>query len=77
MRNAELEKVISSLEKTESEFNESLVEVKAFSDRLYVNRKIQSLLLKDYSNIQDIYSAYSELSFLEDYLRNYKEIANS
>ena len=76
MRNAELEKVISSLEKTESEFNESLVEVKAFSDRLYVNRKIQSLLLKDYSNIQDIYSAYSELSFLEDYLRNYKEIAN-
>lgn len=76
MRDAELEKVISSLEKTESEFNESLVEVKAFSDRLYVNRKIQSLLLKDYSNIQDIYSAYSELSFLEDYLRNYKEIAN-
>lgn len=76
MRDAELEKVISSLEKTESEFNESLVEVKAFSDRLYVNRKLQSLLLKDYSNIQDIYSAYSELSFLEDYLRNYKEIAN-
>ena len=40
MRNAELEKVISSLEKTESEFNESLVEVKEFYECLYVNRKI-------------------------------------
>lgn len=76
MQAVEMEKVRSSLEKTESEFNESLTEAKSFSDRLYVNKKIQSILLQEYTDIQDIYSAYSELSFLEDYLRNYKEIAN-
>jgi len=76
MKRSEMEKVRTSLQKTESEFNDALMVAKSFSDRLYINKKMQSVLLKEYTNIQDVYSAYSELYFLEEYLKNCREIAN-
>lgn len=74
--NMEMEKVYSSLIVTESEFQESLMQAKSFSDRIYVNKRLQSLLLKKYENPREIFDAYAELSFLEDYLRNYQDISS-
>jgi two-component system sensor histidine kinase YesM len=76
MQKFEMDKVNSSLEKTTAEFNSALTEALEFSDRVYINKKVQNLLTPEYENIQDIYSAYSELNFLEDYLKIYRSIAN-
>lgn len=73
--NIEMEKVYSTLNITESEFNDSLMQAKSFSDRIYVNKRVQSLLLKKYENPREIFDAYAELSFLEDYLKNYQNIS--
>lgn len=74
--NMEMDKVYSSLVVTESEFQESLMQAKSFSDRIYVNKRLQSLLLKEYENPREIFDAYAELSFLEDYLKNYQNISS-
>lgn len=74
--NMEMDKVYSSLVVTESEFQESLMQAKSFSDRIYVNKSLQSLLLKEYENPREIFDAYAELSFLEDYLKNYQNISS-
>lgn len=74
--NIEMEKVYTTINITESEFNDSLMQAKSFSDRIYVNKRIQSLLLKKYENPREIFDAYAELSFLEDYLKNYQNISS-
>lgn len=74
--NWEIEKVHTSLTQTEQAFTNTLSEIRSFSDRLYVNKQIQNVLLKKYSNVQDIYSDYANLTFLEDYLHTYNIVAN-
>ena len=53
-----------------------LEKIVAFSDRLYVNKQIQSVLTKKYSDIREVYADYTNLTFLEDYLRTYDEVEN-
>ena len=73
---AEINKVKSSYSDTEENLTMILEKIVSFSDRLYVNKQIQSVLTKKYSDMRDVYADYMNLTFLEDYLRTYDEVAN-
>jgi len=76
LMNKELEIVQSSLELTENSCNKILTNIHNFSDRIYVNRQIQDVILHNYDNIKDIYEDYANLSFLDDYLRSLSEVSS-
>jgi two-component system, sensor histidine kinase YesM len=72
----ELDKMQKSLVQTEQNFDNVLFEIRNFSDRIYINKQLQNVILTDYNNIQDVYSDYSKLSFLDDYLHSNEMIEN-
>lgn len=76
LMDAEINKVKSSYTDTEENLTMILEKIVAFSDRLYVNKQIQSVLTKKYSDIREVYADYTNLTFLEDYLRTYDEVEN-
>lgn len=76
LMDAEINKVKSSYIDTEEKLTMILEKIVAFSDRLYVNKQIQSVLTKKYSDIREVYADYTNLTFLEDYLRTYDEVEN-
>ena len=76
LMDAEINKVKSSYIETEEKLTMILEKIVAFSDRLYVNKQIQSVLTKKYSDIREVYADYTNLTFLEDYLRTYDEVEN-
>jgi len=76
LMDAEINKVKSSYSDTEENLTMILEKIVSFSDRLYVNKQIQSVLTKKYSDMRDVYADYMNLTFLEDYLRTYDEVAN-
>ena len=76
LMDAEINKVKSSYTDTEEKLTMILEKIVAFSDRLYVNKQIQSVLTKKYSDIREVYADYTNLTFLEDYLRTYDEVEN-
>ncbi len=76
MDKSEINKIETSLKTTEQNFNQALNVLKNFSDHLYVNKTLQSVLTKKYNNIQEIYENYGSLTFLEDYLSSYTEVSS-
>lgn len=72
----ELEKVQKSIEYTKMSIESSLVQVTNLSDRIFINKQLQSVLTTEYNDVQEVYSAYTNLRFLEDYLRSYNEISS-
>ena len=60
---AEINKVKSSYTDTEEKLTMILEKIVAFSDRLYVNKQIQSVLTKKYSDIREVYADYTNLTF--------------
>ncbi len=76
MYNNELEKVQTSLVQTENTFTNTLNDIRTLSDRIYVNKQIQDVILKNYTDIQDVYSDYANLSFMDNYLHTYDVVAN-
>ncbi len=62
--------------RTESAFCDILTSVSEFSDRIYVNKPIQDIILRQFKSTNDIYTAYTTISFLDDFLRTYEYIAN-
>ena len=65
-----------NLEQTELVFDNTLRQIKKLSDRIYVNRQLQTVMLKEYKNIQDVYSDYAAMTFFENYLQTYNEVAS-
>jgi len=63
-------------QQTESLFSDILTSVTKLSDRIYVNKPVQDIILKQFKNTKDIYTAYTSISFLDDFLRVYESIAN-
>jgi two-component system, sensor histidine kinase YesM len=63
-------------QQTESLFTDILTSVTKLSDRIYVNKPIQDIILKQFKNTKDTYTAYSSISFLDDFLRVYEGISN-
>lgn len=76
LMNKELEIVQSSLELTEDSCNKILTNIHNFSDRIYVNKQLQNVILREYDNIKDIYEDYAGLSFMDDYLRGLNEVSS-
>lgn len=76
LKNWEIERVKNSLVQAESSINEMLSTVKIFSDRIYVNKLLQDVILEEYESGLDAYMAYTNLSYFEDYLQSYREIAS-
>ncbi len=76
MKKWELNRVQSNLEVVEQSLSRIMQNVTLVSDRIYVNRRLKKILLSDYSDIQQLYEDYTNLSFLEDYLHTYKEISS-
>ncbi len=72
----ELDKMQKSLVQTETNFDNVLSEIRNFSDRIYVNKQLQNVILTDYQNIQDVYYDYTKLTFLDDYLHSNELIEN-
>lgn len=72
----EMNRVKTSMKQTEESINTSLHEIQNFSDRIYLNKPLQDILLTQYEDIQQVYNAYASLSFLENYLLMYDQIAN-
>ena len=63
-------------QQTESLFTDILTSVTKLSDRIYVNKPIQDIILKQFKNTKDTYTAYNSISFLDDFLRVYEGISN-
>jgi len=76
MKDMELANVNISLSQTEININNSLNTIQTFSDRIYVNKQIQTILTTEYKNIEDVYDVYGRLDFLEDYLTTYAEVSS-
>ena len=76
MFSLEMKNASTSLSHTQEYFDKSLSSVKAFSDRIYVNKKLHDVLQKNYSNNQDVFFDYTSLSFFDDYLRSCDEVSS-
>jgi two-component system, sensor histidine kinase YesM len=63
-----------SLNQTKSIFEDTLSNTTELSDRLYLNKTIQEALQKKYTGTKDAYETYMNISFLNDFLRAYKNI---
>lgn len=63
-------------QRTESAFCDILTSVSELSDRIYVNKPLQDIILRQFKNTNDIYTAYTTISFLDDFLRTHECIAN-
>lgn len=73
---SEMDKVQANLVRAEEDFNNTLTTIRNFSDRIYVNKTLQNIILNDYQNVQQVYAAYSNLSYLDDYLISFNEVMN-
>lgn len=76
LKNWELQKVEQSLLQAENSISENLTSVKNFSNRILVNKSLQNVLQKNYTDQRDCYYDYTSISFLDDFLRSYREIAS-
>ncbi|MCQ2591533.1 MAG: histidine kinase [Treponema sp.] len=76
MMDWEMKNVTDSLEQTEVTFNNTLNQILTLSDRIYVNKQLQNVILKNYTDMQELYADYSNLFFMENYLHMYNEVAN-
>ena len=76
MLDSETQRVKAYMKQTEESFENSLKEVQAFSNRIYLNKTLQNILSTSYTDIQHIYNDYASLNFLENYLLTYDQIAN-
>ncbi|MCQ2573078.1 MAG: histidine kinase [Treponema sp.] len=76
LRNWENQQVRNSLIQAENSLNEMLSTIKLFSDRIYVNKPLQDVVLQEFATSLDAYYAYTNLTFLDDYLQSYREVAS-
>ena len=54
MINSELDKVQANLISAEEDFNNTLITVRNFSDRIYVNKPLQNIITTDFNDVQFI-----------------------
>lgn len=73
MLDREMKNVQTSLAQTELIFNNTLRQVRNLSDRIYISKPLQNVMLKKYDDIQQVYSDYSKLDYLESYLHSSAE----
>jgi two-component system, sensor histidine kinase YesM len=66
----------TSFQRTESVFSDILTAASELSDRIYVNKPVQDIILKTFTNTKDIYTAYNSITFVDDFLRAYESIAS-
>lgn len=74
MMDWEADGINSSLQVMQDSFYRDMNEVMFLSDRIYVNNQLHNILSKRFDDIQEVYSAYSQLSFLENYLLLYPQV---
>ena len=74
MLKKEMSDIQKNLEQTELVFDNTLRQIKKLSDRIYVNKQLQAVMLKEYKDIQDLYSDYASMTFFENYLQTYNEV---
>ncbi|MCR4742154.1 MAG: histidine kinase, partial [Treponema sp.] len=74
MHDWELKRAQSNLEITEEKFTDILSNITLISDRIYINKRIQGILKTDFKDVGQVYDAYSNINYLEDYLHTYKEV---
>ncbi|MCR4632050.1 MAG: sensor histidine kinase [Treponema sp.] len=72
----EEESINTSLENMQKSFTHDLEEVQLLSDRIYVNNQVHNILETQFTDIQQLYSAYSQINFLESYLHLYPQVEN-
>jgi len=65
-----------NVEQLATHLDEIMGKVADLSDRIYVNDKIRQIVLKEYRSTLDIYVDYTNVSFLDDFVRAYPEIAS-
>lgn len=76
MMDWEEESINTSLENMQKSFTHDLEEVQLLSDRIYVNNQVHNILETQFTDIQQLYSAYSQINFLESYLHLYPQVEN-
>lgn len=65
-----------NLTQCQTYFNNILLDVGELSDRLYINDPLLRVINTQYSEGLDVYEEYSNMTFLDDYMKFYKEIRN-
>ena len=76
MMDWEIHGIQTSLKATQASLNHDLAEVQLLSDRIYVNNQLNTILERNYTDIQELYSSYSNLHFLENYILLYPQVDN-
>ena len=76
MMDWEEESINTSLENMQKSFTHDLEEVQLLSDRIYVNNQVHNILETQFTDIQQLYSAYSQINFLDSYLHLYPQVEN-
>lgn len=72
----EEEKVETSIMQSSQIFSKYLDDVKMYSDKIYINKPLKKILAKQYEDVQEVYTDYSSVDFLEQSMTNYILIEN-
>ncbi|MCR4579675.1 MAG: sensor histidine kinase [Treponema sp.] len=76
MMDWESEGIKSTLQTMQGAFSHDLEEVQILSDRIYVNNQLNTLLGLKFNDIQEVYTAYSQMTFFDNYLHVYPQVQN-
>ncbi|MDR0455481.1 MAG: sensor histidine kinase [Treponema sp.] len=74
-RENEFRQARNNVEKMENQLVETLGKAVDIANRIYANPHIQRTVAAEYESPLEIYNAYGDIYFFDDYLRSYKEIA--
>lgn len=78
MRNMVMERAINeaciNTDRIQDRLNEVIRKATDVSDRLYIDKKLQDMVMTDYKDVWQVTSDYYDYSAFDDYMRFYKEI---
>jgi len=75
IRNNEFRQAQRNVDKIESQLADVLGKAVDIANRIYTNQSIHRTVAVEYKSLLEIYNAYGNIDFFDDYLRSYKEIA--
>ena len=75
IRDNEFRQAQDNVERIESQLFEILNKAVDIANRIYTSQSIHRIVAAEYGSMLEIYNAYGNIDFFDDYLRSYKEIA--
>jgi two-component system sensor histidine kinase YesM len=75
IRKNEFRQAQHNVDKIENQLADVLGKAVDIANRIYTNQSIHRTVAAEYGSLLEIYNAYGDIYFFDDYLRSYKEIA--